>query len=63
MDDEETGSLRYMTADAWLRSVIADSWSAYHDQAAELPGLIETEGLYRIWRELAACALAYEVVH
>lgn len=63
MDDEEGGSLRYLTADAWLRSVIADSWAVYHDQAADLPGLIETEGLCRIWKLIAASALQDEVLH
>ena len=63
MDAEETGSLRYVCADAWLRSVIADAWANSLRDAEELPGIIETEGLLRIWNLIAGNALANEVVH
>ena len=65
MDDEpeESGSLRYVTGDAWLRSVIADAWAHSLDHAQDVPGQFETEGLYRIWSYIAGNALAYEVVH
>jgi hypothetical protein len=62
MDDEETGSARYLTGDAWLRSVIADSWAVAHEQAQEEP-FFETAGLCRIWQHIAANALQNEVLH
>ena len=65
MDDdaEETGSLRYVTNNARLRFVIADAWAHSLEHAQDLPGEVETEGLYNIWNYIAGNALADEVVH
>jgi hypothetical protein len=61
-DEEERGSLRYLTADAWLRSVIADSWAMAQQDAEQRP-YFETEGLARIWLLIAGNALHNEVLH